>query len=187
MNKQILTAILALALPAAALADLSDTKTLTANNNLNLDTGATAGGTGGDILWSGSALTPQANAKSFDLGQLGSLDGLGKSMLDLLKSAASSASIPSSTLVVGEVLAVFTNGGNTAAVLVTANGGRLDHPPVHYLRSCARRWGRRTIDHQRSEQLQLNSGGLPQLRHRPGQPVPSAGLGPGRRWRCHTS
>ncbi len=122
MNKQILTAVLALALPAAALADLTGTKTLAANTSLNLDSGATAS-TGGDILWNGSALTPQANAKAFDLGPLGSLDGLGKSTLDLIKSAASLAPIPSSTLAVGEVIAVFTNGGNTAAVLVTANSG----------------------------------------------------------------
>lgn len=114
-------AALALALPIALLADTSGTKTLTAATGaLNLDTGATAT-SGGDILWNGSTLTPQGTAKAFNVGAIGSISGLNKSVLDGFKSSATPAAIPSSTLVVGDVFAVFTNGGNSAAVLVTAN------------------------------------------------------------------
>ena len=58
---------LALALPIAALADVTGTPTLAANTALNLDTGATAS-SGGDILWSGSSMTPQGTAKAFNIG-----------------------------------------------------------------------------------------------------------------------
>ena len=115
-------ATLALALPIYAFADTSGTKTLSASTNLNLDTGNTASGAGGDILWSGSTITPQGSAKAFNVGPAGSLTGITKSLLDGFKALASSAAIPSSTLVVGDLFAVFTNGGNTAAVLVTTNG-----------------------------------------------------------------
>ncbi|MCU1338364.1 MAG: repeat containing protein [Bryobacterales bacterium] len=114
-------AALALALPISVLADFSDTKTLTtATGALNLDTGAVASA-GGDILWNGRTITLQGNAKAFNIGVAGTLNGLSKSTLDAFKTMATSATLPSSTLVIGDVFAVFTNGGNTAAVLVTAN------------------------------------------------------------------
>src|SRR5580658_9140622 len=53
---------MALGFPAAALADLTQTTTLQANTSLNLETGVTATGSGGDILWDGSAMTPQGKA-----------------------------------------------------------------------------------------------------------------------------
>jgi uncharacterized protein (TIGR03437 family) len=107
----------------ALLADLSSTKTLTMTSGaLNLDTGATAT-SGGDILWDGSTLTPQGTAKAVNIGPAGTITGLSKSFLDGLKPTATSAALSSSTLVVGDVFAVFTNGGNTAAVLVNANSG----------------------------------------------------------------
>jgi len=116
-------AALALAFPISALADLSDTKTLSANTGLNLDTGAFTSSGNGDILWNGNTLTPQGNAKAANVGPAGGLTGLSKSVLDGFKLLASSAAIPSSTLVVGDVFVVFTNGGNTSGVLVTANSG----------------------------------------------------------------
>ena len=126
MKKQILTAILALALPAAALADLSDTKMLTASTNLNLDTGATASGAGGDILWNGSTLTPQVNAKAFSLpGGSGAatFDALDQTTIQAFSMVASPAALPGSSLTTDSIFIVFTNAGHAAKVLVTANSG----------------------------------------------------------------
>src|SRR5258708_4896543 len=63
--------IFVLAFPIAALADVTGKPTLSANTALNLDTGATAA-SGGDILWSGSSMTPQGNATAVNFGSLGS-------------------------------------------------------------------------------------------------------------------
>src|SRR5207244_10857885 len=94
---------LGLTLPIAVLADLSSTATLTtATGALNLDTGATASA-GGDVLWNGSTLTPQGTAKAFNVGQVGSIAGLTKAILDGFKAAASSAPLSSTTLVAGDV------------------------------------------------------------------------------------
>ena len=114
-------AALALALPISALADLSQTTTLVGGTGLNLDTGAVT--SSGDILWSANSITAQNNARAINVGPVGSLAGLTKATLDPLKGASSLTPIPSSTLVVGDVFAVFTNGGNTAGVLVTGNSG----------------------------------------------------------------
>jgi uncharacterized protein (TIGR03437 family) len=114
-------ALMALALPISVLADFSDTKTLTtATGALNLDTGAVTS-SGGDILWNGSIIAVQGNAKAYNVGATGTLNGLTKSTLDAFKTMATAATLSASTLVVGDVFAVFTNGGNTAALLVTAN------------------------------------------------------------------
>jgi len=56
------TAILALTFPVAALADVSGTSVLEANNALSLDTGSVVP-SGGDLLWNGSTLAPQGAAK----------------------------------------------------------------------------------------------------------------------------
>jgi uncharacterized protein (TIGR03437 family) len=114
--------MLALALPIATLADLSQTTDLPSNTSLNLDTGATAG-SGGDILWSGSSITPQGKAKAVNLGSAGvNFASLPESSLMALSAGASSAPIPNGMLVRGDVFVVFTNGGNTAKVMVTAKG-----------------------------------------------------------------
>jgi uncharacterized protein (TIGR03437 family) len=114
--------VLALTFPIAALADLNQTTTLQSNSRLNLDTGATPG-SGGDLLWNGITITPQGNAKAYNIGPFGSLDGLTKAYFEPFKIVASAATIPGSALVVGDVFAAFTNGGNTAGVLVTAKSG----------------------------------------------------------------
>ena len=113
---------LVLALPICALADVSGTITLSANSRLNLDSGAAAS-SGGDVLWSGSILTPQASAKAFIIPGTSSLTGINKTLLDAFKLLATNSAIPSASLTVNTVFAVFTNGGNSAAVLVTANSG----------------------------------------------------------------
>lgn len=108
----------------AALADLQQTTTLASNTALNLDTGATAA-SGGDILWNGSTLAPQSKARAANIGNLGAafFNSSTKATLSAFSILASSAPIAASQLVVGDVFAVFTNGNNVAAVLVTANGG----------------------------------------------------------------
>jgi uncharacterized protein (TIGR03437 family) len=114
---------MALALPVSASANLTGTPTLAANTALSLDTGATSSA-GGDILWSGSSMTPEGKAAAFNLGALGSA-GFGSLTQSILSAfpGYSSAAIPASTLVVNDVFAVKTNGGNYAAVLVTAVSG----------------------------------------------------------------
>lgn len=117
--------LIAAIFPGAARADLSQTTTLAANTALDLDTGATAA-SGGDILWNGSTITPQGKARAYNLpGDPGatvfSLNG--ESSYKYFSILATSAPIPASDLVVGDIFAVFTNGNNVAGVLVTANGG----------------------------------------------------------------
>jgi uncharacterized protein (TIGR03437 family) len=119
--RRIAVAVLAFAFPVAVLADINQTTTLQSNTALNLDTGATAA-SGGDILWNGSTIAPQGKARAINIGAFGSLNGLTKAYFDGLKIVASSAPIAANLLVVGDVFGVFTNGGNTAGVLVTANG-----------------------------------------------------------------
>jgi len=123
MNRILALLILALTFSLAALADLNQTTTLQANSRLNLDTG-TMPSSGGDLLWNGTTITPQGTAKAYTFPfPIGSLDGLPKAYFDSFKIVASSATIPASALVVGNVFAMFSNGGNTAGVLVTAKSG----------------------------------------------------------------
>src|SRR5712691_11474070 len=121
-------AILMFTLPFVALADVSGTTTLQANARLNLDTGTTVT-SGGDLLWSGSTLTPQGSVGVWNFSAFG---GSGDSVYASLTQASvtsvpagllSSSPIPSSSLAVGTILLARTNGGNYAKVLVTANSG----------------------------------------------------------------
>ncbi len=107
-----------------ARADISQTTTLQSGKALNLDTGATAS-SGGDLLWNGSTIAPQDKAKAYNFGNLGSIgfNGLGEVQLSSVLLIASSSPIPAASLVVGDVIAVRTNGSNVAKVLVTANAG----------------------------------------------------------------
>jgi uncharacterized protein (TIGR03437 family) len=62
MRKQITQALIALALPAAALADITDkTLTIPVGQQVNLETG-TVVASGGDLKWDGLLLTPQGSA-----------------------------------------------------------------------------------------------------------------------------
>ena len=111
-------ALFALAFAAPGFADVSGTPTLSANATLNLDTG-TVGTSGGDILWTGTSIKFQGSATGFDLGSL-TFSSLTQSELSSFSGGLSPASITPS---VNDVIAVQTNGGNLAKVLVTAIDG----------------------------------------------------------------
>ncbi len=116
---------LALALPIAALADVTGTPTLAANTALSFDTGTTST-SGGDILWSGTSMTPQGSAGAYNLGNLGlaTYSTLPLSTFSALPSSFfTKSAIAIGSLPVGEVLAVKTNGGNYTKVAVTAVSG----------------------------------------------------------------
>jgi uncharacterized protein (TIGR03437 family) len=115
-------AILTLAFPIAALADLSGTKTLSANTYLSLDTGTTAA-SGGDLLWTGTSITLQGNATAYNVPVGLSFSSATKAVVQSLSAAFTKAAIPASSLVANDVLLVKTNGGNYAAVGVTAVSG----------------------------------------------------------------
>ena len=115
-------AALAFVFPSAALADISGTPTLASNTALNLDTGLTAA-SGGDLLWNGTTLAPQGKAKAALYGNYGAsvyavISATGLSSFSVI---ASSSPVAAKNLVAGEIIIVFTNGGNTAKMLVTAN------------------------------------------------------------------
>jgi uncharacterized protein (TIGR03437 family) len=120
-------AVLAFAVPIAALADISGTVTLAANTALNLDTGTTAS-SGGDILWTGTGITFQGSAKGGSLAALGLSGSAGfttvtQSILQELASFSSTSPILVSALPVGTIVGVSTNGGNSSKLLVTAQSG----------------------------------------------------------------
>jgi len=99
---------LALALPIAALADVTGTPTLAANTALSFDTGTTST-SGGDILWSGTSMTPQGSAGAYNLGNLGlaTYSTLPLSTFSALPSSFfTKSAIAIGSLPVGEVLAV---------------------------------------------------------------------------------
>src|ERR1039458_7432622 len=117
---------LALALPIAVLADVTGTPTLAAGAYFSFDTGTT-GTSGGDILWSGTSMTPQGSATAFNITAFTQESGAAayatytQAVLSALGSFYTKAVI--SPLTVGTILAVKTNGGNYAKVLVTATSG----------------------------------------------------------------
>ena len=114
-------AALAFSFPFVMLADLNQTTTLSTGGRLNLDTGATPA-SGGDLLWNGSTITPQGTAKAYNLGTFIGLD-VPKAYFDSFKIVSSAAPIAAGLLVAGDTFAVFTNGGHTAGVMVTAKSG----------------------------------------------------------------
>lgn len=110
-----------LAFPAGALADLNSTATLSVGSTLSLDTG-TISTTGGDIEFTGTTITFQGSAQGGNIGtSLGAsgFNALMQATLQELAALESTTPIPSADLVVGDVFAVATNGGNAAKVLIT--------------------------------------------------------------------
>src|SRR5581483_1477130 len=97
------------AVQIVARADVNGTITLSTNTALNLDTAATAT-SGGDILWNGSTITPQGKARAYNLGNLeqAGFNTLSKGVIDGVKAVASSAAIPATKLVAGDVFVVYT-------------------------------------------------------------------------------
>jgi uncharacterized protein (TIGR03437 family) len=93
--------------------------TLAAGTSLNLDT-AEVSTSGGDILWSGSAVLPQGRAGLYNLGKSG--ERIFKSIRARHAAAApySFAPIPADKLAVGDIFGVRTNSGKYAKLIVTA-------------------------------------------------------------------
>jgi uncharacterized protein (TIGR03437 family) len=121
-RRRAILAVLAVLCPAAAWANSSGTTTLSANTRFSFDTGATVT-SGGDILFTGTSIAMEGNAGEFSLGATGSAEysSLNQATLSEFSSLYSSTAISgSSSLIVNEVFAVHTNGGNYAAVLITA-------------------------------------------------------------------
>jgi uncharacterized protein (TIGR03437 family) len=120
-------ALLAFVFPVAALAQATGTPTLSAGSTLSLDTG-TVGTSGGDILWDGTNLTPQGSATAADLtaqefgSGMSTYAGLNEIGLTEIIADATLTVSPFSPAV-NDVLALITNGGNEAKILVTAISG----------------------------------------------------------------
>jgi uncharacterized protein (TIGR03437 family) len=118
-------AFLTLLCPAAALADISGTATVNAGQSYSLDTGAVASGGGGDITFTGSALTYVGSAKGGSLALLGSGAAAYASLtsveLTSLAALATTTPIPLGSLPVNTIVGVATNGGNPAKLLITAS------------------------------------------------------------------
>lgn len=123
LSRTIARTLLAVTFPVAALADLSETTILQTNSSINLDTGAIAN-SGGDLLWNGSTLAPQGNAKARSLPNLGAngFDLLPQSYFD---GGSKATPIAASALTPGDGLAVTTNSGKTAKMLILGNRGGL--------------------------------------------------------------
>ena len=115
-------ALMMLAVPVSALADISSTATLSSGNGLSLDTG-TVTNSSPDLLYSGGNIAPQGKATAFNVGNLGSSFFGTITQSTLTAFVYSSAPIQSASLVTGDIFAVKTNAGNYAKVLVTAAGG----------------------------------------------------------------
>lgn len=115
--------ILVCAFPLALWADLSENTILQSSSTLNLDTGWVS--SSGDIVWNGSTIAPQGNAKVRNLGNLGATDfnGLGQSDWETAAAGAKSTPIAANLLVAGDVFVAVTNSGKIAKVLVVANSG----------------------------------------------------------------
>ncbi|HWZ32806.1 MAG TPA: hypothetical protein VNX18_15800 [Bryobacteraceae bacterium] len=128
MRRHTALAILALGIPLAALADITGTPTLSAGSSFNFDTGTTT--SPGDITFTGTSITFQGSAKG---GVLPGFTGatnyaiVTQMLLQTLANLASSSPIPASSLTAGtsngSIIALQTNGGNGAKLLVTAISG----------------------------------------------------------------
>jgi len=129
-------AVLVLAFPIAALADVTGTPTLTAGTTLSLDNGLLSSSGSGDITWTGSSIKVANAATDVDLasiaaassfsGQSGFNDivSIGKSLISQFSGQFGSylTTIPI-TPSVNDILVVKTNGSNYSAALVTAISG----------------------------------------------------------------
>lgn len=113
--------ILALLLPAAMLADLSQSPVLPSGDTLNLDTGAIAT-SGGDIKFTGTSITLVGSATAFNFGAVG-VAGFAlynEQTLAEVGPAYSATPISGSSLAVNDLFGVYTNAGHYAEVLITA-------------------------------------------------------------------
>jgi uncharacterized protein (TIGR03437 family) len=118
------TALAALILSSAAWANNNGTATLNAGQNFSFDSGSVVS-SGGDITFAGTSITAVGTASLYSAGAVGttgynSLNS--QAALSSLYSIGLFNQVPLSgaALVVNEVFAVHTNGGNLAAALITA-------------------------------------------------------------------
>ncbi len=118
-------AALALAIPIAAVANISGTATLN-NQYLNLDTGVTGYYVNPDIYWINLGGTNQlisvGGARLFNLpsGFSGPSNFSSITLSQLMGYSYTQNTLQATLLEVGDIFAVHTNGGNYAAVMVTA-------------------------------------------------------------------
>ncbi len=119
-------AVLSFLLPTVLLADLDEITTLQADAALNLDTGVVSS-SGGDLLWQGNAIAPQAGALLLNLGTLSAANFANNPQTFFVSQAAmgTSAAIASNLLAPGDVFVALTNGKNVAKILVLANSSGL--------------------------------------------------------------
>src|SRR5580658_7616196 len=108
--RRVAMVVLTAGFPAAALADVTGSVTLQANNAFSLDTGTAS--SSGDILWTGSAINFVGNAKGGNVGDLGAayFNEITSAIAQEFVLAASTTPIANSALVVGDVFGVLTNG-----------------------------------------------------------------------------
>ena len=112
--------VLASTIAGAAWANITGSQTLSANTRFSFDTGTTVT-TGGDILFTGTSITPQGTATAYaGLGAAGSAtyNSLSQALLADFSPLYTASAI--SSLAVNDVIAIHTNGGNYAGLLVTA-------------------------------------------------------------------
>lgn len=104
----------------AALADVTNTQTISSGQHVSLDAG-TILSSGGDLAFTGTSITPQGTAEFNSYGTGGAVL-YGTLVQATLEFAASYNVTPISggSLVAGEVFAVFTNGANYAKVWIMA-------------------------------------------------------------------
>jgi hypothetical protein len=121
MKKQTAITILALGIPLAVFADISGNGSLASGGGFAFDTGQS--GATGDIIFTGSSITFQGSAKGGVIPGFTGAASYGQITQQILQSLAplaSNAPIAASSLSVGSIIAIETNGGNGAKVLVTA-------------------------------------------------------------------
>jgi len=119
--RQTAIAILALGIPFGAFADINGNGSLASGGGFAFDTGQNSAT--GDIVFTGSSITFQGSAKGGVISGFSGATSYGELTLQILQSLApmaSNAPIPASSLSVGTIVAVQTNGGNGAKFLVTA-------------------------------------------------------------------
>lgn len=112
--------ILLAAAAVTALADISGTSNIPAGTSYSLDSG-TAVMTGADLLFTGSSITASGKATFTDAGMIGAAGFAPLNATNLMAlTGTSTTSITGASLAANEVFLVQTNGGNSAAVLITA-------------------------------------------------------------------
>src|SRR4051794_25089964 len=112
-------AVAMMALPLTTFADVTGSPTLAVNTMINLDTGTT-GATGGDLLWTGSQLTPQPNAGLFSIpgGGAATYQALTQSIISGFP--VSSAPVAVNALTGNAVFVYKTKSGNYGKMLIVS-------------------------------------------------------------------